>query len=209
MAAFKEVRFPDNIGRGARGGPRRRTRITALASGFEERNAAWANSRRYYDVSFGIRRADDLSTVVAFFEAMNGRLYGFRFKDWSDYKSCLPSTAPTAMDQTLGEGDGDTTAFQLRKAYEAGSDTWHRHICKPVAGTVLVALDGVPQGSGWTIDTATGIVTFDTAPVLGAEVTAGFEFDVPARFDTDDMPVNLDLERKGSIPSIPIAEIRV
>lgn len=207
--AFKDVRFPDTISRGARGGPRRRTRITELASGFEERNAAWANSRRFYDVSFGIRRADDLTAVVAFFEAMNGRLYGFRFKDWSDYKSCLPSADPLATDQLLGEGDGTRTAFQLRKAYAAGAETWHRTIRKPVAGTVLIALDGVAQASGWTLDATTGIVTFTAAPALGVEVTAGFQFDVPARFDTDDLPVNLDLERMGSIPSIPLAEIRV
>lgn len=209
MTAFREVRFPDTISRGARGGPRRKTRIVEMASGFEERNAAWSNSRRYYDVSFGIRRADDLTTVVAFFEAMNGRLYGFRFKDWSDYKSSLPSAALAATDQVLGEGDGATFAFQLRKAYVAGAETWHRAIRKPVAGTVLVALDGVAQGSGWTLDATTGIVTFDTPPALGVEVTAGFQFDVPARFDTDDLPVNLDLERSGSIPSIPLAEIRV
>ena len=85
--AFHEVRFPDNISRGARGGPERRTQIVELASGDEERNASWANSRRRYDVAYGIRRADDLATVVAFFEARNGRLHGFRFKDWGDYKS--------------------------------------------------------------------------------------------------------------------------
>lgn len=207
--AFKEVRFPDTIGRGARGGPRRRTRVVELGSGFEERNASWANSRRFYDVSFGIRRADDLATVVAFFEAMNGRLHGFRFKDWSDYKSAAPSAAPAATDQLLGAGDGATSTFQLRKAYAAGADTWHRTIRKPVAATVLVALDGVAQVSGWSVDATIGVVTFDAPPAEGVEVTAGFEFDVPARFDTDDLPVNLDLERTGSIPSIPLAEIRV
>jgi uncharacterized protein (TIGR02217 family) len=70
--AFHEVRFPDNISRGARGGPERRTQIVELASGDEERNASWANSRRRYDVAYGIRRADDLAAVVAFFEARNG-----------------------------------------------------------------------------------------------------------------------------------------
>ena len=95
--AFHEVRFPDNISRGARGGPERRTQVVELASGDEERNASWANSRRRYDVAYGIRRADDLAAVVAFFEARNGRLHGFRYKDWADYKSCLPSqpVAPT------------------------------------------------------------------------------------------------------------------
>ena len=81
--AFHEVRFPDNISRGARGGPERRTQIVELASGDEERNASWANSRRRYDVAYGIRRADDLAAVVAFFEARNGRLYGFRYKEYT------------------------------------------------------------------------------------------------------------------------------
>ena len=88
--AFHEVRFPEAIGRGARGGPERRTQVVELASGDEERNASWANSRRRYDVSYGIRRADDLAAVVAFFEARNGRLHGFRFRDWSDYRSGPP-----------------------------------------------------------------------------------------------------------------------
>jgi len=206
--AFHEVRFPDNISRGARGGPERRTQIIELASGDEERNASWANSRRRYDVAYGIRRADDLAAVVAFFEARNGRLYGFRFKDWADYKSCLPSATPEATDQIIGTGDGSTTAFQLVKRYASGAQSWTRDITKPVAGTVRVAIDGTEQPSGWSIDATTGIVTFDTAPAMGVAVTAGFEFDVPVRFDTDALDVTLDLERLGSITSIPLLEIR-
>ncbi|SHF15537.1 TIGR02217 family protein [Ruegeria intermedia] len=206
--AFHEVRFPDNISRGARGGPERRTQIVELASGDEERNASWANSRRRYDVAYGIRRADELAAVIAFFEARNGRLYGFRFKDWADYKSCLPSGTPAPTDQAIGTGDGVTTAFQLVKRYASGSQTWVRTITKPVAGTVRVALDGAEQLDGWSIDTTTGVVTFDTAPATGVAVTAGFEFDVAVRFDTDALDVTLDLERLGSITSIPLLEIR-
>ncbi|WP_114964908.1 DUF2460 domain-containing protein [Alkalilacustris brevis] len=206
--AFHEVRFPDNIGRGARGGPERRTQIVELASGDEERNASWANSRRRYDVAYGIRRADDLAAVVAFFEARNGRLHGFRFKDWADYKSGLPSKAPGPQDQLIGEGDGATSVFQLVKRYSSGSQTWTRVITKPVADTVRIALDGTEQASGWSIDTTTGVVSFDTAPASGVVVTAGFEFDVPVRFDTDTLDVTLDIERLGSITSIPLLEIR-
>ena len=206
--AFHEVRFPDNIGRGARGGPERRTQIVELASGDEERNASWANSRRRYDVAYGIRRADDLAAVVAFFEARNGRLHGFRFKDWADYKSGLPSKAPGPQDQLIGEGDGATSVFQLVKRYSSGSQTWTRVITKPVADTVCIALDGTEQASGWSIDTTTGVVSFDTAPASGVVVTAGFEFDVPVRFDTDTLDVTLDIERLGSITSIPLLEIR-
>ncbi len=206
--AFHEVRFPDDISRGARGGPERRTQIVELASGDEERNASWANSRRRYDAAYGIRRADDLAAVVAFFEARNGRLYGFRWKDWADYKSCLPSGTLSAMDQVIGTGDGTTTAFQLVKAYASGAQAWNRTITKPVAGTVRVAIDGVEQTSGWSVDTTTGIVSFTTAPAAGATITAGFEFDVPVRFDTDTLDVTLDIERLGSITSIPLIEVR-
>ena len=146
--AFHEVRFPDNISRGARGGPERRTQIVELASGAEERNASWANSRRRYDVAHGIRRADDLAAVVAFFEARNGRLHGFRFKDWADFKSSLPSQTPGPTNQPIGTGNGAATLFQLTKRYTSGAQSWIRAITKPVAGTVTIALNGTPQASG-------------------------------------------------------------
>ena len=206
--AFHEVRFPDNISRGARGGPERRTQVVELASGDEERNASWADSRRRYDVAYGIRRTDDLAAVVAFFEARNGRLHGFRYKDWADYKSALPSLANTATDQQIGTGTGSTQAFQLTKRYTSGAQTWVRTITKPVAGTVRVALGMVEQMSGWTVDTTTGLITFTTAPAGGVIVRAGFEFDVPVRFDSDTLDMTLDFERLGSITAIPLLEIR-
>ena len=206
--AFHEVRFPDNISRGARGGPERRTQIVELTSGAEERNASWANSRRRYDVAYGIRRVDDLAAVVAFFEARSGRLHGFRFKDWADFKSCLPSQTPAPTNQPIGTGNGSATLFQLTKRYTSGAQSWTRAITKPVAGTVTVALNGTPQASGWSVSTATGLITFTTAPAAGVAITAGFEFDVSVRFDTDALDVTLDLERLGSITSIPLVEIR-
>ncbi|MGY9046967.1 glycoside hydrolase family 24 [Puniceibacterium antarcticum] len=206
--AFHEVRFPDNISRGARGGPERRTQIVEMASGDEERNGSWADSRRRYDASYGIRKADDLAAVTAFFEARRGRLYGFRWKDWADYKSCLPSVVTAATDQPIGVGTGAATAFQLVKLYTSGAQSWTRAITKPVAGTVAAALNGVTQITGWTINTTTGVVTFAAAPAPGAVITAGFEFDVPVRFDTDTLDVTLDFERLGSITSIPLIEVR-
>ena len=206
--AFHEIRFPDNISRGARGGPERRTQVVELASGDEERNASWTNSRRRYDVAYGIRRADDLAAVVAFFEARNGRLFGFRFKDWADYKSSLPSQAITPTDQQIGTGTGSLKTFQLAKRYTSGAQTWVRSIAKPVAGTVRMALGTVEQMAGWTLDATTGVITFATAPGSGVIIRAGFEFDVPVRFDSDSLDVTLDVERLGSITSIPLVEIR-
>ncbi|MCP4243951.1 MAG: DUF2460 domain-containing protein [bacterium] len=205
---FLSQRFPDGISRGARGGPRRRTTIVTLHSGREERNASWAASRREYDVAFAVRANETLHRVIQFFEAANGQLHGFRFKDWSDYRSGSPIQPVSATDQEIGTGDGTQREFQLRKAYSAGSEIFWRTITRPVIGTVSVAIDGVVQPSGWSVDLQTGLVTFDAPPAFGDTISAGFEFDVPARFDTDVIQTVLDIERTGSIDSIPIIEIR-
>lgn len=205
MSAFHDVRFPDNIGRGARGGPRRRTQIVELSSGHEERNGSWQASRREFDVSYGIRKADELAAVVAFFEARNGRLHSFRFKDWSDYKSCAPSAVPANSDQVIGTGDGTTQAFQLVKRYTSGAQSYVRTITAPVAGSVTASVGGV-AASGFV--STTGLVILDAPPAVGAVVRAGFEFDVPARFDNDALDVALDIERLGSITSVPLIEVR-
>ena len=146
--------------------------------------------------------------MVAFFEVRNGRLYGFRYKDWADYKSCLPSQAITPADQQIGSGTGSLIFFQLSKRYTSGARTWVRTIAKPVAGTAREALGTVEQMSGWALDATSGVVTFTSAPGSGVIVRAGFEFDVPVRFDTDMLDVTLDIERLGSITSIPLLEIR-
>ncbi|GGB55461.1 glycoside hydrolase family 24 [Roseibium aquae] len=208
MSDFDEVRFPDVVARGALGGPERRTEIVELTSGFEERNTPWADSRRKYDVGSGIRHPDHLSEVIAFFEARSGRLRGFRFKDWSDFTSSRPSAPVTPFDQVLGAADGARTSFQLIKAYSSGSRSWIRRIAKPVAGTVLIAVDGAVQASGWSVDPASGTVTFDAAPASGT-VTAGFAFDVPCRFDTDLIQTSLRELKLGEIRAIPIVEVRV
>ncbi len=210
--SFHDIRFPTAISFGATGGPERRTDIVVLGSGREERNQRWADSRRRYDAGYGLKTLDDLEAVVAFFEERRGRLHGFRWKDHADFKSCAASASPAATDQIIGTGDGATPSFQLVKAYGAAFAPWSREIAKPVAGSVLVSVDGVAQSEGadFTCDSATGLVTFDAGaiPGIGAVVTAGFEFDVPVRFDSDRLEISLDGFRHGSIPSIPVVEVR-
>ena len=206
---FHEIRFPTAIAFHSTGGPERKTEIVTLGSGFEERNAVWANSRRRYDVGSGVKTLDDLSSVIAFFEARLGRLYGFRFKDFADFKSCAPGAAVTPADQSVGTGDGTTTAFQLIKTYASGPANWIRRIAKPVDGTVRVAVAGVEQTTGITIDPTTGLISFASAPVSGAAITAGYAFDCAVRFDTDQLAINLASFAAGEIPSIPIVEVLV
>ncbi len=210
---FHNVRFPTGISRAAQGGPERRTDVVVLGSGAEERNARWADSRRSYNAGYGVKSLNDLHAVIAFFEERRGRLHGFRWRDPSDWKSCPPENTPSALDQQIGVGDGATASFQLQKTYGSTLAPWARDIKKPVVGSVLVAVAGVTQTSGtaYTVDHETGLVIFlaGHVPAPGALVTAGFEFDVPARFDTDKLEINIQGFRHGAIPSIPIVEIRL
>jgi uncharacterized protein (TIGR02217 family) len=205
--AFHDVRFPTSLSFGALGGPERRTEIVPLANGHEERNAPWSQSRRRYDAGLGLRSLDDLHDLLAFFEARLGQLHAFRWKDHADWKSCAPSATPEPTDQLLGLGDGARRAFQLRKAYGSGPATHWREIAKPVGGTVRMAVNGA-EVSDWTLDATTGVVTLATPPVQGAAVTAGFEFDVPVRFDTDAIRVQVSTFQAGEVPSVPLIEVR-
>ena len=212
MAAdFHEARFPLDVSLGSRGGPVRRTDIVTLASGREHRNSRWAHSRRRYDAGLGVRTLDALYGVIAFFEERRGRLHGFRFRDRVDHRSGPPSRAVGPLDQRIGTGDGATKAFPLLKFYGTGAAAYVRPIAKPVGGTVRVALSGVeqPVGTAFTCDPATGIVVFPTAPAAGVAITAGFEFDVPVRFDTDELDIDLSAFEAGAVPRIPLIEIVV
>ena len=121
----------------------------------------------------------------------------------------LPAIARiTPTDHPIGTGNGAITTVALLKRYSSGAQSWTRAIAKPVAGSVRIALNGVEQMSGWSVDTTTGSVNFAAAPGAGITITAGFEFDVPVRFDTDVLDVTLDIERLGSIASIPLLEVR-
>jgi len=209
--AFHEVRFPADLSFGSIGGPERRTDIVTLTSGFEERNTPWAHSRRRYDAGLGLRSLDDMASLIDFFEARQGQLFGFRWKDWADYKSCAPSQDVSSDNQEIGVGDGSTVAFQLVKVYQSGEASYTRPITKPVAGTVVVRVAGVEfvEGVQFTVDETSGVITFDQAPVGGAVITAGFAFDVPVRFDTDRINVSVATFRAGQVPDVPVVEVRI
>lgn len=207
---FHDIQFPPSISFGALGGPERRTEIVTLVSGHEERNSPWAHSRRRYDAGMGLRSLDDVARLIDFFEARRGPLHGFRWKDWSDHKSCLPSEAPDALDQILGQGDELTTEFQIQKLYRSGDESYARPITKPVAASVSVAVGGVQvwPDVDYALDPLTGVIRFFTPPDHGAEISAGFEFDVPVRFDSDRLETSLATFDAGAVPDVPVVELR-
>ena len=199
MSGFHDVRFPPEIAYGASGGPAYQTAVVTTFAGFERRNIDWSRPRGRWNVGTGIRKRDHVAEVIAFFRARFGRAYGFRFRDWSDYEAAEP--------QLLGVGDGTRTAFQLVKHYGPEPHQVERRITRPVQGSVVVYRDDVESG-GWSLDHATGLVSFGSAPAEGVAVTATFEFDVPVRFDTDTMDVSIETFEMGQWSQIPLVELR-
>lgn len=208
---FHEVRFPATLSFGSVGGPQRRTEIVTLANGFEERNTPWAHSRRRYDAGVAMRSLDDVEELIAFFEARHGQLYGFRWKDWSDFRSVPSSLDISFADQVIGNGDGASTQFQLTKVYRSGEQTYARPIRKPVLGTVRIGWGDAEKTEtvDYTIDYTTGLVTFSSPPPEEAEIVAGYEFDVPVRFDTPQIQTSVAAFKAGDAPAVPVVEVRV
>ncbi len=207
---FHEVRFPANLSFGAVGGPERRTEVVTLVNGHEERNTPWAHSRRHYDAGMGMRSLDDVEVLIGFFEARQGQMYGFRWKDWSDYKSCRPSRSVAFDDQVIAVGDGQKVSFQLLKTYRSGEQSYARPIRKPVLGTVRIGVEGdeLREGIHYEVNETTGLVTLVEPPNAGDEVTAGYEFDVPVRFDTDQIRSSVASFQAGEVPDVPVIEVR-
>jgi uncharacterized protein (TIGR02217 family) len=202
-----DVIFPTNISYGSstyRGG--RAVRIVDLP-GDEKRIAYRNNSIRRFNVAYGIKSVADLDEIVKLWESHGQTRDGFLYKDYSDFKSCGPNATPANTDVTIGTGDGADTTFQLVKIYTQGSLSYSKTIWKPKTGTVKIALNGVNQTTGWTVNTATGIVTFTVPPTLGVTVSAGFEYYVPVRFDIEELEINLSHYERGQVPDIMLKEL--
>lgn len=209
LADFHDVLFPTAVSFGATGGPERRNEIVLMTSGRERRNLRQAHSRRTYDAGTGVKSIQDVYDILAFFEARRGSFHAFRFRDPFDNRSCRPGETPAPGDQSLGTGDGVTTRFMLTKTYGSGADAYRRPIRKPVPASLRVAVAGFEKirPVDFSFDDATGEVLFTAAPPAGAGVTAGYEFDVPVRFDAERMSVSLTSFRAGQIPTIPLIEV--
>lgn len=201
--SFHEVRLPARLAFGSSGGVERRTEVVTLASGYERRSSPWTQGRRRYLIGANLRSLDDMAALTAFFEARRGRLYGFRFRDFADFKSCAPSGTPEATDQVIGIGDGVRRTFELSKAYGEVL----RPIRKPVEGSVMAAVNGLAVEAA--VDAVTGVVTLAAAPAKGAVVSAGFLFDTPVRFDADRIEASLESFDAGRMAAVPLIEIRV
>ena len=197
MAGFHEVRFPTGISFGSTGGPMRRTDVVTLRSGSEERNSIWAGSLRRYDAGYGVRTAADLAAVVAFWEERRGRLYGFRWQDHMDFGSGAPGDSVAPSTRRSRSATARRDGVPARQDLRGGLRALGAPIRKPVAGTVRIGVGGSAARDRLDRRPHDRAVTFGTAPAAGAAITAGFLFDVPVRFDTDQLTINMSHFQAG------------
>jgi len=207
VETFHDVRFPLELGFDAVGGPEFATQVAMASSGHEQRNIQWAQARLSYDAGLGVRSDADLAALLGFFRGRRGQAFAFRFRDPLDWRSAEPDVPTSARDQLLGTGDGLRLSFPLLKRYGFSGAEELRRITRPVAGTVMVSVGGTAMQAGWILLPG-GIVQFDTAPAFGADVHAGFDFDVPVRFGTDRLDISLSGWRAGEVPTVPLVEVR-
>lgn len=202
MTFIETPRFPDNISYGSSGGPGFKTHIFDGHTGIEQRNMIWSIAKGRWDVSHGIRDKSDMDLLREFFYMARGRGHGFRFKDHSDYE---------IINGLIGVGDGSNRVFPIVKIYGSGATTYTRRIFKPISGTLTLTVAGLPVVSGFTADYTLGVITFDNDPAdipdAAQEVRVSCEFDVPARFDIDQMSTVHDGWLTESWSSIPIVEL--
>ncbi|RIV86673.1 DUF2460 domain-containing protein [Aurantiacibacter zhengii] len=206
LQAFDDVLYPLALGRDTAASPEFSTSISLTASGFERRNSQWGDARMHYDVGPGLRSEAELGVLLQFFRARRGPARGFRLADPFDFSSNGLTGNPTPTDQLIGIGDGLAATFRLSKSYGAGDDPQVRPITRPRAETIRVSVDGA-ETTDWTLQPGGRVVLTD-APPEGAEVRAGFLFDVPVRFAQDRLDISGSTFAAGEAPSVPLIEVR-
>jgi uncharacterized protein (TIGR02217 family) len=202
---FDDIQFPIAIGQGATASANFSTSVVTTVSGFEKRNSDWSNAQMEYDAGPGIRSEDELQSLIRFFRARRGAAKAFRFRDPFDHSSNGMIDPPTSLDQQIGIGNNQSVQFQLTKKY-GDDDFQERPITQPVVSSLTVAVDG-QVATNWSLEPL-GQILFDEPPASEAIITAGFLFDVPVRFSSDQLEVSRATFQAGDIPEVRLLEVR-
>jgi uncharacterized protein (TIGR02217 family) len=195
------------------GGPEKSTTIIASPfSGVSQRNVNRLDPLHRYSINTALLEPQQMNDLRAFHHCRDGMARGFRMKDATEFWASSDGSFsnPIGTPNQFGTGDGSTTVFGLYKTYTSGGVTRTRRIVKPVSGSVSIYKNDVLQTltTHYTIDYATGIVTFVSAPTNGHTLKWTGRFDVPVRFATDFFDVSMnDAASAISYSNLPLLEI--
>lgn len=191
---FYAIQIEEVPGFGWQGGPEFDTLIRYLSNARNKRKPRRQAVLHRYVCPFKNIPITAARNIKRVHMGMWGSLHTFLHHDRLD---------DTASGEVFGTGDGTTTEFQLVKTYAPGAGaSYERIITKPdvngvLGGGVPVAMvDGTPAEA--TFNAATGVVTFDVAPGVAAELSwSGMHF-VCVRFNRDDLPFSID-NKSGTV----------
>ena len=169
MAEFLEERLPIAVRAGASYSDEYAVEITQTGGSknspaSEFRRLVHPFPVRIYTVFYTQFTADLWDQILSLYHRSYGMYAGFRVKALDDYTTNNRTQSQSAYDQTLALISAGV--YQLQVAYGTGTPISIgkpvRTIFKPVSGTVLVGVNGVqvPITTMWTVDNATGKVTF-------------------------------------------------
>ncbi len=196
---FYEILFPDNISVGAVGGPSFATTISTTNNKNEVRSSNWSSGRNLYKINCNILSDSQIADLLSLFNICLGKAVGFRLKDYSDF---------IAISSIIATGDGVIKIFQLVKQYNFGGYSYTKIIYKPVINSVKLYVNNVQIQTGFSIDFSTGIITFLQPLAVGVLLTADFNFDVPVRFNADNLDIIYNGKNKSAIQNLELIEIK-
>lgn len=202
---FDEVRFPEDVSYGSSGGPVFKTQIFEAYRGGEKRNIDWASPLMEFDVAYGIRTDDQMARVIDFFNARQGKLRGFRYKNWANYQ---------IVNDNIAVGNGVSNRLPIIRTYGFPATQTYKRLYKIVPGSVVgvrIASEILTEGEDYIIDYNSGEIVFSTDRIPGEGVpikVTNLEFDEPVRFDTDNIQIVIDSYNNNSIGQLPLVGIR-
>lgn len=152
------------------------TRVEAHLSGREVRSPLYPAALYEFtlpvegltpDASFPGLGTASLQALLGLYVQCRGTWGTFLFTDPTDSE---------VTGQALGAGDGTTTAFPFARTLGGLTETvgW-------VTAVSRVTVAGVTQAGGWSL-TAPNVLTFATAPAVGAVIAADFAYAFLCRF---------------------------
>jgi uncharacterized protein (TIGR02217 family) len=176
-----------------------KTRVQEAISGKEVRIADWSFPRHQWELTFDFLRSapsfTEWQSLIGFFDLRQGAFDSFLYADADDN---------AITDQPIGTGDGMTTTFQLVRALGGYSEPI---IAPNIVTNIKVA--GVVQGGGtYSVNAATGLVTFTAAPAGGASITASFSYYFRCRFSGDSIDFEKFMSQLWSAKSIKFLSLK-
>ena len=210
---FHEIRLDPYISWESTIGPSYKTAIHDVPSGDEFRTSGWDKGRLMMTISKELMDRPTVFALESFFRARKGSRFAFRVRYWNLYLRTdepLPLLTNTTAQLQLVFPDAIAPETMLVKKPVLAGDVHNTNDSLLYAPDITLKKDGVAFASSgnWTIDRTTGIITFGTSQA-GHTFTWSGSFDIPMRFNTDQLSIKRTFMDDHSWDDFQLIEVKV